>query len=165
MKLVVIATQPPQIDSAYWVWGNVVAGPFFPPMPGAIMIANGQLEVAGWCIQTTPAGLPGTYKGNLTINGAVAPVTLVIAIGAAGTWSFALTDDTGTLSLSVINIVIGDGDLSFDLLVSSPNGIDQIVPVTLASDKNTLSGPLGGVGIGLIPVPVLQGDLSVTRQP
>jgi len=165
-----IATQPPHMDSAYWVWGTVVDPFGAPPAPNAIIALSGQLQVAGWCIQTTPAGLPGTYKGDITLStsttGQAIPVTLVITYGASGDWdwSFELTDDTGQQEFTVTNIVIGDGDLSFDIVTLDPAlGITTSIPVTLASNENTLSGDLGFLN-GFVPFPQPSGFMSVTRQ-
>lgn len=160
-----VSTQPPQMDSAYWVWGTVGVGGPAPPLPNGIAIALGQLAVKGWCIQTTPAGLPGTYKGEFSsANGQSYAVTLTIVYSSAG-WTFSMTDEAGQLTFAFSDIVIGDGSLSFTLEAST-QGSASVMPVTLYSNHNNLSGDLWNFSNSAdIAVPPPSGSLNVTRIP
>jgi hypothetical protein len=173
---------PPQLGTGYWVWGTTygaVGGvPFIVAEPAA------RLGVQGWCVQTTPAGLPGVWEGPVTLMDTMLGITVsyevrvTISYGVSG-WSFWVEPATVCESCApnlppqlAQNIVVGDGDVSFSVSVTTAQG-PVVIGVYLTSWHNTLSGQVGtlltavpGGGAPFVPMPAgPTGTLSLTKVP
>lgn len=184
---------PAHHDAAYWVWGTLTASSDRPMSAGApqeapdpdpappLPEADGLL-VDDYCLQTTPAGLPGRYVGSLETGAISAQVTLegVVTRDADGGLTLSLSERdclgcarTGASPYfpQTVTLTPGDGWVSLELAV--PNWCGDNTPpavAVLASHRNTLSGEYHdawaapqrfGAAIALCS----QGTLTLTRLP
>ena len=174
---------PMHAGVAYWAWGKTLSpylyGAAPPPLPPLPEVDG--LEVHGWCLQTTPAGLPGTYAGTLMLDSLALGTTdthqviLTIAHGPTG-WSATLdaTPDASCTaclpipSQDLADFTVGDGWISFSLEAGSTD-TGMILPaltIQLGSWQNHLVGAFDAPWwIAIMPKPPASGVMDVVRQP
>ena len=173
-----LSCSPPHHDTGYWVWGKTAFSDSTKP---GFVPQESWLQVQGWCIQTTPAGLPGQYEGTIAVNEAgmesKTEVTMTIAYGPSNAgdigWSIYLEPGCANCvppfqAQWASDITIGDGWLSFALTWPSVIGIVQTVTLTLKSWQNNLNGSFGSwwaSDADPMPIPAVSGELSVTKKP
>ena len=123
----------------YWAWGEVKkTTATSDDLDDGLMI-----DVEGWCLQTRPAGLPGSYKGMMDFDDSelAAQIKIHISHSSSG-WEIVVEPFENSMKLTTEtvfdgDITVGDGKLDFDV-----NFFGKTVDVSfdLTSDKNTLVG-------------------------